>query len=549
MKLNKRILSAILAAAMTVPLAVSCGGDGGSSQTADSGSSAATTESDGGSTADSGEKVQISWAMWVDSSVEEDNDAEQRLMEKMPNVEIDFMPFERATWQDQINTRVAGGDIPDIIYRDSQNIVAQYAQQGVICEVPIEKAKEFAPNIYEATKDYGEEVWLATYADGKNWGLPIMQPSVIAPFSDHWRMDYLEKVGVTEVPTTLEEAEDVFLQIIESDVNENGVAGDTYGLTFRGKDSSSRLFEEIFSAFGVLPAKWMVNDDGTLTYGWMRDEIKDGLALLNSWYSMGIIDPEFVTTDAAIFNQKVANGSIVYLTSATWNRAQPPQGEFYLNAISGDPNAELVVGPALKGPNGDYGYNTWGSITSSTTFGSHLANDEEKLNLCLQVVDFVSANTDDAEYVRYGVEGTDWERNDVGAYVDLYADDVNKQAQFGSRMLNATPGVPELQARYARTDDAEYSQYALEGTLVPGESYVDWVSIFTDSEITAISADIEPDFISGIIDIITGTRPLEDYDTLRQQWYDAGGQALTDEYNRAYQEGGAIMDGIIAQID
>ena len=29
MKLNKRILSAILAAAMTVPLAVSCGGDGG----------------------------------------------------------------------------------------------------------------------------------------------------------------------------------------------------------------------------------------------------------------------------------------------------------------------------------------------------------------------------------------------------------------------------------------------------------------------------------------------------------------------------------------
>lgn len=417
-----------------------------------------------------------------------------------------------------------------------------------VIEITIGKAREYAPNIYEATKDYGEEVWLATYADGKNWGLPIMQPNVIAPFSDSWRMDYLEKVGITEVPTTLDEAEEAFLKIIEADVNENGTAGDTYGLTFRGKDSTSRLFEEIFSAFGVLPAKWMVNDDGTLTYGWMRDEIKDGLALLNRWYEMGIIDPEFVTTDGAIFNQKVANGSIVYLTSATWNRAQPPQGEFYLNAISGDPNAELVVGPALQGPNGDYGYNTWGSITSSTTFGAHLANDEEKLNLCLQVVDFVSANTDDAEYVRYGVEGTDWERNDVGAYVDLYADDVNKQAQFGSRMLNATPGVPELQARYNRTDDAEYSQYALEGTLVPGESYVDWVSTFTDSEITAISADIEPDFLSGIIDIITGTRPLDDYDTLRQQWYDAGGQELTDEYNRAYQEGGEIMDGIIAQI-
>lgn len=99
-------------------------------------------------------------------------------MEKMPNVEIDFMPFERATWQDQINTRVAGGDIPDIIYRDSQSVVAQYVKQGIICEVPISKAKEYAPTIYEATKEYGEEVWLAAYADGKNWGLPSCSPAL-----------------------------------------------------------------------------------------------------------------------------------------------------------------------------------------------------------------------------------------------------------------------------------------------------------------------------------------------------------------------------------
>ena len=52
-----------------------------------------------------------------------------------------------------------------------------------------------------------------------------------------------------------------------------------------------------------------------------------------------------------------------------------------------------------------------------------------------------------------------------------------------------------------------------------------------------------------IIDIIAVIRPLEDYDTLRQQWYDAGGQTLADEYHRASQEGGEIMDGIIAQID
>lgn len=131
MKATKRILSALLAAAMVVPFAAGCGGDAGSSAGTD-GSSAASADSGESSGTDSGERVKITWAMWVDSSVEEANDAEQRLMEKMPNVEIDFMPFERATWQDQLNTRVAGGDIPDIIYRDSQGVVAQYAEQGVI---------------------------------------------------------------------------------------------------------------------------------------------------------------------------------------------------------------------------------------------------------------------------------------------------------------------------------------------------------------------------------------------------------------------------------
>lgn len=550
MKRSKKILSALLAVIMVIPFAVSCSKPAADSNTSNTSTSDSSKPTEGSSEsgAPTGERTKISWAMWVSSSVEEDNGAEERLMERMPNVEIDFMPFERATWQDQINTRVAGGDIPDIIYRDSQNVVAQYVKQGIICEVPISKAKEYAPNIYEATKEYGEEVWLAAYADGKNWGLPIMQPSVIAPFSNHWRMDMLEKVGVTEVPTTIQEAEDVFLKIIATDVNGSG-SNDTYGLTFRGKDASANLFASIFAAYGVLPSKWMVNDDGTITFGWMRDEIKDGLELLRRWYDMGIIDPEFVTTDNAIFKQKVAGGNIAYHTFATWGRAQAPQGEFYLDAISGDPNARLEVGPALKGPNGDYGYMTWGSITSSTTFGSHLAKDEEKLNLCLQVVDFVSANTDDAEYVRYGVEGTDWERDENGAKVDLYVSDVNKQAQFGSVMLDSTPGVPALQDRYQRTDNAEWGRYALEGTLVPGESYIDWASFFTDTEITSVSADIDPEFLSGIIDIITGTRPLDDYEVIRQKWYDAGGQALTDEYNLAYQEGGAIMDGIIAQID
>jgi hypothetical protein len=51
-----------------------------------------------------------------------------------------------------------------------------------------------------------------------------------------------------------------------------------------------------------------------------------------------------------------------------------------------------------------------------------------------------------------------------------------------------------------------------------------------------------------LFDIITGVRPLNDYDRLVREWYAAGGQGITDEMNRAYREGSAIINNIVSQI-
>lgn len=492
-------------------------------------------------------RTEISWAMWVTEAVEDYTELEKRFEEKIPDVDIKFIGLERATWREQINTRVAGGDVPDIIYRDSQQVVAQYANQGVICEVPIAKCAEFAPNIYEATKSFGKDVWLATNVSGKNYGLPIMQPGNVAPFSDMWRMDYLEKIGVTKLPETLEEAEAVFEKVIKTDLNGAG-AGKTYGMTYRAKDMSHVLFPVVFAAFGTLPDKWMLQGDGTLVTGYMKDGAQDALTVLADWYKKGYIDPEFVTTDAAVFKQKVAGGNIALLTWGTWGRAQPPQGEFYVDATSGDPNAKVVPGPALKGPGGDYAYYTWGKVTSSTAFGKHLAQDEAKLNRCLDVVDFVSANTDDNEYIRSGVINVDWKRDPtLGTKINLHTE-ANDKAKFGSALLGAVNAVPALADRYARTDNNQYNMYATQGTLQPEVDYISWVSIFANSEILSQTADVDPVFRKGLIDIIIGARPVTDYEKLRADWYAGGGKAVTDEINRAYREGKAEMDAILEQV-
>jgi putative aldouronate transport system substrate-binding protein len=485
--------------------------------------------------------------MWTGGPVNDHTELEARLEEKYPDIDIQFIALERATWHDQINARVAGGDIPDIMYRDDQINVAAYAQQGILAEITYDKARQYAPNLYEATKTYGKEVWLATYYNGKNYGLPIMQRNIVNSFSDQWRNDYLKKVGVTKVPETLDEAEAAFDKIIRTDLNGTG-KNDTYGLTFRGGDLAYGMFFTIFGAYGTLPGKWMLDTDGKVVYGIMKEGAKDALTKLADWYKKGYIDPEFVTTTGAIFNQKIAAGNTAMLTWSTWGRAQPPSGEFYVNAKSGDPNAELVVGPPLKGPRGQSGYYTWSNITSANSFGIHLLKDEAKLNRALKLVDDMSANTDTNQYVRYGTEGTDWSRDPVtGGMVSKYTD-VNDVARFGSNLFGGISGIIAFSERFARKDDAEYSRYSLAGTLQPEVDYFHWVNMLADRTITSATADIDPPMLKGMFDIITGVRPVNDYDQLRRDWYAAGGQKVTDEINRAYREGGAIINSIATQI-
>jgi putative aldouronate transport system substrate-binding protein len=478
--------------------------------------------------------------------VNDHTDLEARLEERFPDVDIQLIALERTTWQEQMNTRVAGGDIPDIMYRDGQGVVVTYAQQGILAEISYDKARQYAPNLYEASKSYGREVWLATYVNGKNYGIPIMQRGIVNSFSDQWRNDYLKKVGVTKLPETLDEAEAVFEKIIHADLNGTG-KNDTYGLAARGGDVGINSFFTIFAAYGTMPGKWMLDTDGKVVSGIMKEGAKDALAKLADWYKKGYIDPEFVTTTGAIFNQKIAGGKMAMLNWATWGRAMPPNGEFLVNAKSGDLNAELVVGPPLKGPRGQSGFWTWSNITSSNAFGIHLLKDETKLNRAIKLVDDLSANTDTNQYIRYGTEGTDWSRDPAnGGMVSKYTD-ANDIARFGSNLFGGIPGTVPFQERFARKDEAEYSRYSQAGTLQPEVDYFHWVNMLTDKSLTN-TGDIDPPMLKGMYDIITGARPVNDYDQLRRDWYAGGGQKVTDEINRAYREGSTIINSIAAQI-
>ena len=539
----KRFISIMLAALLFIPVALS--GCRGATDNPPTAQTTAQDTTQAATQAATDEKVTVSWCTMMQNVINP-AEVEARFEERFPGVDLDYRGILGSDFNEVYNTRVASGDVPDINFRSDNTFVRDFARQGIICEITYEKAKEYAPTIYNAIKEFNTDAWFASLVDGKNYGLPNIVLSNSAPQVSAWRMDFLEQVGITEVPTTLDEAEAVFELIRKVDVNGSGKF-DTYGITHPGAVWAARLFENIFTAYGIMAGKWIVNKETDNLEWWIvSQKAKECVEKLADWYAKDYIDPEWVVLGGE-WKAKINNGNVVLITIARWDEIQPPSGATYLGVTTVDPNAKIAIGPPLKGPYGDCGFIQYGSYSSAMSFGKHLEKDEEKLNLCLRIVDFMAANTDDNEYIRYGVEGVDWKRDEeTGALVNLHMepDDFEK---FGTNAFFSMPGIPSFMARYERNDMDYYTQYSRMG-IAPEIDYITWYTFFMNNDAISGLGDYNTPMYTGIYDIILGDKPLDYYDTLYEEWYANGGQTMTDEVNRAYHDGKPIVSELFSAL-
>lgn len=552
MKRTGKTLASIVSVLMLASMLAACGTTAGPTQapvsttapaSAQPAATVAPTATEQAATATPMPSYKVSWATWIDGPMDKDNFVLQLLTKTFPDIQFDLIGLERDTWVDQINTRVAGGDIPDIIYRDWIGYVRDYVSQGVLAEVPIETIKQYAPNYYKAAVDFDAATFMACNVDGKNYGLPALTDSNATAATNAWRGDWLKKVGIDKVPETLDEMEAAFTKFANEDPDGNGEK-DTYGITSRGKDSGPWLvlFSEIFAAYGILPDAWCLEPDGTVKLGVTTERGKQTMTLLNKWYNDGLIDPEFVTTDDAIFQQKWASSKFGYC-EGTWYRFVPT-GDYYDNLMATTPTAIIQMGPAPKGPNGKYGYKSYGDITSAICFGKQLSADQPKLDRILQVLDTIF--TDPTLFVPlfHGEEGVHWKlENGIRVALPPY-DDASKRGSIGTVFFSGMPAIPSLTVQDNDPNYKELTKYAVDRNMLDNQDYFTWISFFQNADVVKASANAQTVAAKWMIDFITGAKPMDQFDQFLTEWKAAGGEALTADANEAYKKGQAGLQAI-----
>jgi putative aldouronate transport system substrate-binding protein len=473
----------------------------------------------------------------------EDNRA-LRYIEDTLNVDVQFawiVPSD--SYGDKLNLSIASGDIPDAMVVNPIQL-QQLTEAGAIEDLTA-IVEQYANDDIRANWEQTDGVALAAATiDGKVMGIPNVQPQADAPIMAWVRQDWLDKLGL-EGPKTVEDVAALAKAFIEQDPDGNGAA-DTVGLTGTSQPvmvpSNLHGFDGIFNAYGAFPEIFYRDDSGQIVYGSLQPETKEALATLAKWYQEGLIDPEFATKNTDKSNELVVGGKAGIMMGPWWLSWWP-----LADSVNSDPNADWQPF-MIEDKNGEYTY-AMGDYTNSFVVVKKGYPHPEVVLRILNVQNDLSYGLNDAPqfYTNfneiwtllfpipflieqpYVVErmGTEYQQAVDGELDPTTFSDAMKLEFDQIQKDIAAPRSESANwaTRMARLDAA----LLLAGGINEVRTDPTAARIFTtDPTWPALKKLEEETFLQ----IITGAKSLDDFDTFVTDWNNAGGAALLEKMNQ-----------------
>jgi len=323
-KKPKNVLLLFLVFVLAFSIFAACG-------RADSGSTQTPPDVPAGSRA-LDEHITFTVAFW--DYVTNDCDL-MRVVEDHCNVSIVPMPISWDNDLEQIQLFAAADDLPDstATYGPNTSVTRfyQWIDQGLVRSIPYEMISKY-PLLKQLTDTSDAVSAIKDLKDNKYWYIPRLDsPQGLHKASQsmiYYRKDWLEAVGITKVPETLDEAYDMWRAFTYDDPDGNG-RKDTFGL------ATPRGVPTIVTSFGTDPSQWYQDDDGQWKPGYFLNSMIEPLEYVQKMFQEGILDPEYqfagwsqavekITTNVA--GSLLRNGDINWVHShirLRWGAANP----------------------------------------------------------------------------------------------------------------------------------------------------------------------------------------------------------------------------------
>lgn len=531
--MKKKVIALLLAAAMTVGMLAGCGGksNSGSDSAAgsDSSSSAEQGESTGSETPVSDEKIDVlnqsetmrMTVVCLQGYTQPDSQIEHWLEERY---NLDITVVALPGWSDAVAkiTLLMTDETqrPDIIWWwNMEEDFVKWVDAGLLVDVSPYMDK------YTVMRDYydGIDPGILFYASSDDGSIYRIPGDVAEPCCETlWiRQDWLDNLNL-EVPTTLDELEDVLYAFTNDDPDGNGV-NDTYGLGGDGYDIRSFWPWIQGSGEGLGGDNFKLSNDGTYVYGPATQDRKIWLERVAKLYADGVITPNIITdTDR---DEEMANGG--FGVTYSWVNYNNPTNGTMKSFYSTNPGAKWVPIDMVAGDNGNPQDNPC-SVAAWCYFGiTNVCSDPERAYAIWDDM----AQPENYLHRRFGVEGEHYKDNGDGTYEFIITGD--------SEENNAQNiGIKLFQDLFARKDEynidnsketsdlfakvAEHSRDAAKHMVEKKNP----AAYEVNNELGTDVGDIAQEYMWSVIG---GSKSVDSWDSYIQDLEDAGLQKILDE--------------------
>lgn len=447
------------------------------------------------------------------------------------NIKSQFIPV--ADYGDKASVLIASGDVPDVLsWGGIESTFIKYARQGAF--LPLDDYIDK----YESLKAVPKHVWDQLRVDGKIYSIPSYGSSHV--FTMIIRQDWLDKLNL-KMPTNYEELKQVAIAFAKNDPDGNQ-KNDTIGFSLYANIGPEAPAGAYWSK------AWYHKDaQGQYIPGIVGPGRKEVIQMYADAYAEGAVTKDFaVATIDNAYKEFYSGKSGIFLGTPR-GMSEPD----YLALLKAQPNAVVASVPYFAAPDGSQGSALGMGYNGLTVLSGKLKDQPEKIQKILEIMDFgrkwipVSDRTPqnkDFDWL-YGNEGvgytmengkavlkkgyekdaplhymlqrhepyTPWAPNDAANQYSTSQYDSKDMQQFIAK-------IEEMEKTYNKTPYADPSRGIITETQAKKE------------------LELNEFIIGEQIKMISGARPVSEWDKMVDEWKARGGADWIKEMNAAINE-------------
>ncbi|MFC3803913.1 extracellular solute-binding protein [Cohnella sp. GCM10012308] len=437
------------------------------------------------------------------------------------NAKLDVVFLPHTQMDQQLSTKYAAGDIPDVVM--GWYAGGELYENDQLLELN-DYIDKYGPNL---KKVIPQAAWDAVSINGKILGIPepaggnVTENSII-----YIRKDWMDKVGLPDAPKTPDELLTLLRAFRDKDPNGNGLKDE---IPFSSRENLTWV-NNIFGMYGQnhTTAKYENNE---LLPGFITSNHKQGLDFMRTMYAEKLIDSEFMTNKRNVWEQKIQQGIV-----GMWNHDPSLAWDWQdrLNKSLPNEHPNVIAIPTPKAP----GVTDAGSLRTSTNKVYLITKKAKDPAAVIKFFDWL-ATEEGQEFVNFGIPGDTYTKDNGKIVYDKQKDADAKTSTWRSVVLNIV-GYNEELLKIKLGNDQAFEKQKLAYEVARGESIPNLMAgmpaIKTNQpEVPNFGYNAMPLYLETATQIIMGEKPLDSFDDFVKQYKSLGGadaiKQASDWYN------------------